>query len=165
MKLTAVEEYGLRCLVQVGREWPDGILTIPAVSRREGISPANAGKIMKMLRQGGFVKSVRGQVGGYTLSRPPERILVREVLVSMGGKLYEEAFCRSHKGTLRLCTHSTDCSIRSLWRSIQRAVDGVLAHTTLQDLLNNENETDSRLTGLVTVEEWAAPPPRAGLPR
>ena len=37
MKLTADEEYGLRCLLQVGKQWPDGVLTIPTVSRREGI--------------------------------------------------------------------------------------------------------------------------------
>jgi len=152
MKLSALEEYGLRCLLQVGREWPDGILTIPAMAKREGLSVPHAAKIMQLLRQGGFVRSVRGQVGGYALARPPDKILVREVLVSMGGKLYEEAFCRSHKGALRLCRHTTDCSIRSLWRSIQQAVDSVLANMTLQDLLASEQDAANRMAALVTLE-------------
>lgn len=151
MKLSAYEEYGLRCLLQVGRRWPDGTITIPEVSRKEGISAAHTAKVMQMLRQGGFVRSVRGQVGGYSLARPPDQILVRDVLATMGGKLYEDAFCRSHKGELKSCRHTTDCSIRSLWRSVQMAVDRVLATTTLQDLLRSEDEMSSRLSDLVTL--------------
>ena len=119
MKLTAHEEYGLRCLLQVGKGWPDSALTIPEVSKREGISVAHAAKLLQILRQGGFLKSVRGQIGGYSLASPPEKILVRDVLGLLGGRIYEDEFCQEHKGRVRLCTHSTDCAIRSLWRSIR----------------------------------------------
>jgi Rrf2 family protein len=152
MKLSAQEEYGLRCLLQVARRWPDAMITIPGVAQREGLSVPHAAKVMQMLRQGGFVRSVRGQVGGYTLARPPDQILVGDVLSAMGGRLYEEAFCRSHKGSLRLCRHTTDCSIRSLWRSIQGAVDRLLASMTLQDLLEGEDKAESRLSDLVRLE-------------
>ena len=145
MKLTAHEEYGLRCLVQLGKQWPEGALTIPAVSRKEGISAPHAAKILQMLRQGGFVKSVRGQIGGYTLSKPPEEIVILDVLAAMGGRLYEDEFCGSHKGKVRLCTHTADCSIRSLWRTVQSAVDGVLSKTTLHDLLRDETGMTSWL--------------------
>lgn len=156
MKLSAQEEYGLRCLLQVARRWPDAMITIPAVAQREGLSVPHAAKIMQLLRQSGFLRAVRGQVGGYTLARPPDQILVRDVLSAMGGKLYEEAFCRSHKGSLKSCRHSTDCSIRSLWRSIQRAVDGVLASMTLQDLLESEDTAETRLSGLVRLDSAAS---------
>ena len=55
MKLTANEEYGLRCLVRLGQEGPGGRLTIPEISHAEGVSAAYAAKILRMLRQGGFV--------------------------------------------------------------------------------------------------------------
>jgi Rrf2 family protein len=152
MKLTAHEEYGLRCLLQIGRAWPGFGLTIPQVSRREGISVAHAAKLLQILRRGGFLKSVRGQTGGYSLALPPDKILVRDVLAALGGRFYQEEFCRGHKGRVRLCTHSTDCSIRSLWRSIQTAVDGVLARTTLKDLLRKEQDMSSFLRELVSVE-------------
>ena len=35
-------------------------------------------------------------------------------------------FCDRHAGTSRLCTHTSDCSIRSVWRTLQDAIDGVL---------------------------------------
>lgn len=159
MKLTAQEEYGLRCLVQVGKGWPEASLTIPEVSKREGISAHHAAKLLQILRQGGFLKSVRGQTGGYSLASPPDKISVRDVLALLGGRFYEDAFCQGHKGRVRICTHSTDCAIRSLWRSIQTAVDDVLARTTLKDLLRNEVEMSSWLEELVPLEAGVMPPP------
>jgi Rrf2 family protein len=157
MKLTAHEEYGLRCLLQIGKAWPGTSLTIPEVSRREGISAHHAAKLLQILRQGGFLKSVRGQVGGYSLASPPEQIILRDVLALLGGRLYEDEFCQSHKGRVRVCTHSTDCSIRSLWRTIQAALDEVLAKTTLQDLLRREEEMSSWLHELVPLEADVRP--------
>ncbi|MFB3776128.1 MAG: Rrf2 family transcriptional regulator [Bryobacteraceae bacterium] len=159
MKLTAHEEYGLRCLVQIGRAWPESSLTIPEVSKKEGISPHHAAKLLQILRQGGFLKSVRGQIGGYSLALPPDQIAIRDVLSMLGGRLYEDAFCQGHKGRVRACTHSTDCAIRSLWRSIQAAVDGVLERTTLQDLLRQEDEMASWLGELVPLQGRQASPP------
>ena len=161
MKLTAHEEYGLRCLLQVGKGWPESSLTIPEVSKREGISVSHAAKLLQILRQGGFLKSVRGQIGGYSLASPPEKILVRDVLGLLGGRIYEDEFCQEHKGRVRLCTHSTDCAIRSLWRSIQTAVDDVLARTTLKDLLRKEEAMSSWLQELVSVEPASPSPPAA----
>jgi Rrf2 family protein len=138
MKLSSHEEYGLRCLLQVARR--DGSVTLPEISRREGISSPYAAKLMRILRQGGFVKAARGKIGGYTLAKSPEQIALGDVLTVLGGRMYEEDFCNHHSGTEMSCSHSTDCSIRSLWRSIQRAIDGVLRATTLRDLLGPEHE-------------------------
>ena len=65
MKLTANEEYGVRCLVRLGYAPGQG-LTIPEISTAEGVSPAYAAKILRVLRKGGFVKAARGKEGGYT---------------------------------------------------------------------------------------------------
>ena len=70
MKISAQEEYGLRCLVQLAT-LPDGdSLTLPQIADREGISTANAGKLMWLLNKAGFVHSTRGTKGGYCLARP-----------------------------------------------------------------------------------------------
>ena len=151
MKLTAHEEYGLRCLLQVGKQWPDGSVSISAMSRLEGISIAHAGKLLQMLRQDGFLKSARGQAGGYTLALPPDQVVIRDVLSALGGRLYEESFCRGHKGQVTSCTHTPDCSIRSLWRTVQTAVDELLGRITLQDLLRKEGEMSSWVSELVPL--------------
>jgi Rrf2 family protein len=147
MKLSAQEEYGLRCLLRVASASDCGSVTIPAIAEAEALSIAYVGKLMSVLRRSQFVQSVRGQAGGYVLSRPPEKIAVAEVLASLGGRLFEPGFCDEFVGLERICTHSIDCSIRSLWRSVQHAVDLVLTGVTLKDLLRKESEV-SKLVAL-----------------
>jgi Rrf2 family protein len=135
MKLSSQEEYGLRCLLQVARHGPEGSVTIPEIARIEGLSIPHVAKLMRSLRRGGFVRSVRGQAGGYKLARTPDRINIGEVLAWLGGRLFEPSFCSMHAGIAELCTHSVDCSIRSLWQSVQHVVDQMLEKVTLADLL------------------------------
>ena len=137
MKITAQEEYGVRCLLQIGGRGPETNLTIPEIARAEGLSTPYVAKLMRVLRRGGLVKSVRGQAGGYTLARPLGGITVAEALAVLGGRLYEAEFCAQHHGKPEVCNRTTDCSIRFLWRSVQQVVDQVLSKATLQDLLPN----------------------------
>lgn len=147
MKLSAGEEYGLRCLLQIGRRQREtgGGLSISEISRIEGLSAPNVAKLMRLLRLGGFVESVRGQSGGYKLAQPAELVVVGDVLSALGGRLFSPEFCDEHAGQVALCTHSVDCSIRSLWTSVQSVIDQLLSRVTLNDLLGEEQDTDACL--------------------
>lgn len=136
MKFSTQEEYGLRCLLRIARFHEMGkALTIPEISRGEGISEHVTAKILRALRLGGFIESARGHLGGYTLARSPNEILVGNVLTELGGKLYDESFCSAHsKGDL-LCTITSDCTVRSLWVLIQNSVDSVIGGMHLSDLM------------------------------
>jgi len=138
VKISAQEEYGIRCLLEIGRRGPEASLTIPEISRAERISSHYVAKLLRVLRRGGLVRSARGQAGGYTLARPLSAIAVNEVLAVLGGRLYDPAFCGNHGGAETVCAHSVECSVRSLWRNVQQAVDQVLGQTTLADLLPTE---------------------------
>ena len=140
MKLTAQEEYGLRCLLRVARADDGESVTIPMIAEAEALSTPYVGKLMSVLRQSEFVVSVRGQAGGYVLARPPEKIFLSDVIGALGGRLFEPEFCDEFTGLERICTHSLDCSIRSVWRSVQEAVDRVLRGITVRDLLKRESE-------------------------
>jgi Rrf2 family protein len=148
MHLLAQEEYGLRCLVQVARHAGARPLTIHEIAVAEGLSPEYTAKLMRALRQGGLVMSTRGAGGGYRLARPAAEVTAWEVLEVLGGSLFPEGFCDSHPGSLRDCVHSTACSIRSLWRSVEGAVRGVLEHVTVAELARAGE----------TTAVWVAPP-------
>jgi len=143
VKLSTQEEYGLRCLLQMARHG-EASLTISDLSRFEGISQPNVAKIMRLLRKTGFVKSTRGQAGGYVLVRPPEEIRVSEVLWAMGERLYDASFCERHAGAAAACAHTGDCSIRPVLMQVQIAIDQVLGKLTLGQLLCSEREMSSR---------------------
>jgi Rrf2 family protein len=151
MKLSAQEEYGLRCLLRLARRQPVASVTISELSQAEGISGPYVAKLLRILRRGGFVKAARGQSGGYTLARPPSQIVVGEALALLGGRLFEPAFCNEHAGVEMSCTNTVDCSIRSLWRTVQLVVDQVLARTTLQDLVSDEQQMTTWVGNLVHI--------------
>ena len=98
MKLSSQEEYGLRCLLQVARHDPEGSVTIPEIARIEGLSIPHVAKLMRSLRRGGFVKSVRGQAGGYKLARTSDHINIGEVLAWLGGRLFDPVFAACMPG-------------------------------------------------------------------
>ncbi len=148
MKFSSQEEYGLRLLLRIGKDSSENGMTIPELSEEEKLSEANVGKILRLLRLAGFVESSRGQTGGYKLSRPATEILVGDVLTSLGGKLYESSFCDLHAGIENICTNSIDCSIRSLWKTIQTMLDGLLSKITLQDLLGSEEQVEILVANL-----------------
>jgi len=135
MKISAQEEYGIRCLLELGRAASGRSLTISEISRAEGLSKEYVAKLMRILRRGGLVRSVRGQAGGYALARPLAQITVSQALAVLGGKLWDPAFCKKHPGRRRICSHSRDCRVRALWSRLQDSVDGMLGAVSLQDLL------------------------------
>jgi Rrf2 family transcriptional regulator, iron-sulfur cluster assembly transcription factor len=146
MKVSAQEEYGLRCLLQMTRLGDEESLSIAEISRAEGLSVPNVAKLMRILRLGGLVCSVRGQAGGYVLARPAENITMDQVLQVLGGPLFGTRFCELHTGIERTCTRRRDCSIRPVWLKMQELVGEVLSRTSLKDLLRDEPQ----------MREWLA---------
>ena len=141
MKITAQEEYGLRILIRIAScKDKDGI-SIPQLSEADGLSSHYVAKLTRILRMEGFINSTRGYKGGYVLAMPAEKIVINQVLKALGGPLFDNEFCGSHAGSLKLCTHSVDCSSRSLWQMIQFIVDQFLDKVTLHDLVNPEKES------------------------
>ena len=147
MKLSTQEEYGLRCLVQIGRheQLSGKSLSISEISQLEGLSVANAGKFVRVLRLGGFVDSERGHAGGYRLARPADQIVIGDVIEALGGRLFDDEFCEDHSGHVGSCTHSVDCSVRSLWNHVQKMVDQLLNQITLNDMLGDEPDVSASL--------------------
>ncbi len=117
-------------------------MTIPEISRVEGLSTTHVAKLLMILRKEGFIVSTRGQSGGYLLAKKPHEIVVGNVLEALGGKLYDGEFCNRHAGQLSICTHAVDCSVRSLWQVVQTAVDNVVNHMTLADLLTTKETSN-----------------------
>src|SRR5262245_37930174 len=87
MKLSAQEEIGLRCLVQLAQRAPGGGATIHEVAHAEGLTQAYVAKVLAVLKHGGLVVASRGRDGGYTLARPAEAITLSDAFTALGGRL------------------------------------------------------------------------------
>jgi Rrf2 family iron-sulfur cluster assembly transcriptional regulator len=141
MKITSEDEYGLRILLRIGKCQDKYGMSIPQLSKAEGLSQPYVSKITRSLRISGLITSTRGHKGGYLLSKPAIEITVNDAIKALGGRLYDDDFCGNHTGQLQLCTNSVDCSIRSLWTMVQQTIDGLLDKVTLQELIGSEEDT------------------------
>jgi len=139
MKISAQEEYGLRCLLRVARV--NDSLTLPEIAAAEGLSVPYVAKLMAVMRQAGLVDSVRGRSGGYRLARPTDEIGLGSVLLTLGEPLFDEVdYCQKHAGISPdgVCVNHAGCSLKTLWQTLEHWVRGTLDRITLADLIQHE---------------------------
>jgi Rrf2 family protein len=152
MKISSQEEYGLRLLVRIASCREKEGMTIPQLSEAEGLSSHYVAKLTRVLRLAGFINSTPGNKGGYVLAKPETEIVINDVLQALGGSMFNKEFCGYHSGALKLCTHSVDCSVRSLWQMIQYTLDQLLDKITLHDLMSSEKESAKLLEQMLGRE-------------
>jgi Rrf2 family protein len=145
MQILAIEEYGLRCLLQVAFHDPSQPMTAQEIACAEGLGPEYVAKIMSTLRMRGLVVSTRGAAGGYHLARPADQIGVWEAIEALGGEFFPEGFCDCHPGRRRECVHASDCSIRAVWRRVGGMLKAALNAISLKDLQRDETSMVSWL--------------------
>ncbi|OGQ36799.1 MAG: hypothetical protein A3F16_04110 [Deltaproteobacteria bacterium RIFCSPHIGHO2_12_FULL_43_9] len=136
MKITALEEYGLRCLLQLAKEEEKSLVTVSEIAQNEALSNEYVSKIMTMLRRGGLVESVRGVTGGYRLVKPASQITVADISFAVSQPIYDDEFCIGHKGLTTECVHADDvCGVRTVWKAISDRVNETMKNITLAEVL------------------------------
>ena len=150
MKVSAQEEYGLRCLLQLAHLSEGEYLTLGQIAEREGISVANAGKLLWLLNKAGLVQSIRGTKGGYCLARPATEIRLSEIIKILDEDIMD-THCKSYPGVLDVCVHTGDCTIRPMIVNLHEVVQEALSGITLAQLIGSEagvNQTLHKIQGL-----------------
>ncbi len=147
MKISAIEEYGLRCLIQLAKNYAgEQLVSAEDISKHEGLSLAYVEKILSQLRKAGLVKSVRGMYGGYRLARAPESIRVGDFMRAVDGDFFTD-ICKHFSGKEESCVHMNGCSVRPVWMMVARHVYRILDHLSLADLLKEESGIEKDLFG------------------
>lgn len=145
MKISAVEEYGLRCLLQLAKA-QEGLRLMSAeeMAVAEGLSVAYVEKILSQLRKAGLIKSVRGMYGGYQLAHPSNQIRVSDLVRGVDGDFFSD-ICHHFSGNQHTCVRNGSCSVRPVWMMVARHVYRILDSLTLADLLKEEHELERQL--------------------
>ncbi len=142
MKVSAQEEYGLRCLLQLATLQKGESFTLNQIAAREGISVANAGKLLWLLNKAGFVRATRGTKGGYSLARSAGEIRLSEVIKVLDEEVLSK-HCESYTGILDSCVHKGDCGIRPVIVGLHEIVHEALSQITLAQLIGDEASVDA----------------------
>lgn len=123
MRISTKGEYGLKAMLDLALQHGGPPTQIREIAERQGIPQRYLEQLLLRLRQAGLVASQRGASGGYSLSRPPARITVEEIIEALEGPI---CIVTSKKGTRDVYTH--------LWEEIEAAIAEVLK-ISLEELI------------------------------
>jgi Rrf2 family transcriptional regulator, cysteine metabolism repressor len=131
-------EYGVRLMVELGRQEPEHPTSLKAIAEAEGLPLAYLEQVVARLKRADLVQSARGAHGGYWLARPAEDITMDEVVQALEGTI-SPMECFTETTTHRIvCNHADDagrCATKLLWTRVQGGIVRALQTTTLADLV------------------------------
>lgn len=87
MKISTRGRYGIRLLIDLAEHLNEDHVSLASVAERQGISIRYLEQVAVILRRAGFIRSVKGASGGYTLSRRPEELIIGEALRELEGDM------------------------------------------------------------------------------
>jgi Rrf2 family protein len=133
-------EYGVRLMVELGRQSPEHPTSLKAIAEAELLPLAYLEQVVARLKKAELVMSARGAYGGYWLARPAEEITMDQVVLALEGAIAPmECFVNEHTERV-LCSHDADaghhCATKLLWMRVQTGIARSLQSTTLAELVD-----------------------------
>ncbi|MGO9976381.1 MAG: RrF2 family transcriptional regulator [Solirubrobacteraceae bacterium] len=139
MIFSSKAEYGVRLMVELGRQAPEQPVSLKAIADAEGLPLAYLEQVVARLKKADLVMSARGAHGGYWLARPLEEITMYDVVATLEGTIAPME-CFVHDNIERvLCSHQDSgraCATKLLWTRVQSGVIRSLQTTTLAELVD-----------------------------
>jgi Rrf2 family protein len=150
MKISPLEEYGVRCALQLGKGFESGPISAAKIAAEEKISNEYVSKIMHLFRKSGIVEARRGIQGGFALSKNPEDVYLLDLFDALKGKKgTSTGFCDQYVGLNDTCVHQSDCSVRPVWEMLSSYFDDVLKEVSIKDLIDKEDRARERVWSLM----------------
>jgi Rrf2 family protein len=139
MRLSTKGEYASRAMLELSIGYEQGPLHIRQISQAQSIPRRFLEQILLLLKRAGYLKSRKGQKGGYVLARAPASITVAEVIRVMDGPLapIDCVSVMAHEP----CPMEDTCGLRWLWKDVRDSVAGILETTTFADLVKRSAQT------------------------
>ena len=141
MKLTSKGRYAVMAMADLAKNNVKKPTNLTQISLRQGISIAYLEQLFLKLRKNNLVKSVRGPLGGYVLSKPPGEIKLLSIISAVDEKI-KTVKCR--KESKKACNgKSIKCITHNLWDDLETHINKFFEDNTLNDVLFREVKNNS----------------------
>ena len=124
MKISTKGRYALRLMIDVAVHGGEEFVSLKDVAARQGISMKYLEQIAGLLGKAGFLRSGRGALGGYRLTKAPEEYSLET----------EE----------NACERCGVCPTLDFWTGLYAAVNEYVDRFTLADLVREDLEKQGR---------------------
>ena len=142
MRITYKGDYALKALLDLAIHYEYGVSTIHDIAKRINAPVKFLEQVLLELKNGGFVESRRGKIGGYLLVRSPRQITLGEVVRFIDGPI-EPIACveKGYSG----CTDIYKCVFRKIWLDIGRSASEIVDNITFEELVDRAQITENVL--------------------
>ena len=130
MKISTKGRDALRVMVDIAENGKDGSVSISEISNRQEISNKYLEQIISKLVKANFLKSSRGQTGGYKLVKKPSEYRVGDILRVSEGNLSPLKCLHDYK-----CLRQEKCLTFDFWEGLDKVINNYADSVTLEDLL------------------------------
>lgn len=130
MKISTKGRYALRVMIDLAVNDKGDYVSLKDISNRQEVSLKYLEQIMAMLNKAGYVKSTRGNNGGYRLAKLPEEYKVGDILRKTEGDLAPIACVNGEE-----CSKRENCKTFKFWQGLDNVINEYVDSKTLADLI------------------------------
>lgn len=134
MRVSTKGRYALRIMIDLAENDNGGYIRLKDISERQNITLKYLEQIMPLLTRAGYVRSYRGNNGGYMLARKPEEYTVGEILRPTEGSM---APIPCIEDSPNRCPRSNQCATLSFWEGLWKTINEYTDGFTLADLMKD----------------------------
>lgn len=134
--LSKKTKYGIKALSFIAREANESPVQVALIAEKENISHKFLESILLSLKKAGFLSAKKGKGGGYYLRKPPEEIIMSDIIRILEGPIamvpcvslnfYEK--CDD-------CPDEDHCSVHKLMLQVRDSTLNVLKNKSLYELV------------------------------
>ncbi len=136
MKMSTKGRYGIKAMLELALVYDKETISVRSISQKQNISELYLEQIFSVLRKAQLIKSTRGAKGGYSLTRKPKDITIKNIMDALEGPI-SISNCIEEGA---ICDNLDTCATRVLWVRIRDAIDEIFSSVTLQDIIDEHNK-------------------------
>jgi len=131
MRVTFKGDYALKAVLDLALRYKKELVTSHDLAKRIDAPIKFMEQVLLDLKKGGFVESKRGSAGGYLLAKPPEEIIVGDILRFIDGPL-EPIACVEKK--YLNCADMNNCVFKNIWQKVAELTSAIVDNINFKDL-------------------------------
>ena len=142
MQLTSRGRYAVMAMADLAKNYVNEPISLAEISLRQGISIGYLEQLFLKLRKNNLVQSVRGPLGGYSLTRSPEEIKLLSIIKAVDEKV-KTLGCK--KESKKGCNgKSIKCITHNLWDELEMLINNFFEQNTLKDIIYRTDENQQK---------------------
>lgn len=139
-------EYAVLAILVLSLHTGKDPLQVKSIAQKEGISFRFLEQVMSLLKKRALVESVRGPHGGYRLTKPPDQILLGDVLQAVEGSLTpvgpSEKRQSKRSGFER--KRIEELVLQEVWAEVNASLKDHLDSISFEDLCQRKRELEEK---------------------